>query len=52
MFNYDSLLKYKHNGFMIEAGALDGEIELNSLFFELNPNYKGTKTKSFSKNLS
>jgi hypothetical protein len=37
---------------MIEAGAFDDEIELNSLVFELNRNWtgsKGTNTKSFSK---
>jgi FkbM family methyltransferase len=37
----DSLLKSKRNGFIVEAGAFDGEIESNSLFFEINRNWTG-----------
>jgi hypothetical protein len=37
----DKLLKSKQNGFIVEAGAFDGEIESNSLFFEINRNWSG-----------
>ena len=31
----------KSNGFYIEAGALDGELHSNTLFFELHRNFSG-----------
>ncbi len=37
----DEILKSKRNGFIVEAGAFDGEIESNSLFFEINRNWSG-----------
>ena len=37
----DKLLNSTRNGFLIEAGAFDGEFQSNSLFFETQCNYKG-----------
>jgi len=37
----DKLLNSKRNGFLIEAGAFDGEFQSNSLFFETQRNYTG-----------
>ena len=37
----DDLLGNKNNGFYIESGGHDGEELSNSLFFELNRNYRG-----------
>ena len=37
----DKLLNSKQNGFLIEAGAFDGEFQSNSLFFETQRNYTG-----------
>ena len=37
----DDILKGKRNGFLIEAGAYDGELQSNSLFFEMQRNWTG-----------
>ena len=37
----DVLIEGKRNGFYVEAGALDGELHSNTLFFELNRNFSG-----------
>ena len=37
----DKILGEKQNGFFVEAGAFDGEVNSNSLFFELQRNYTG-----------
>ena len=36
------ILGHKKNGFYIECGGADGEEGTNTLFFELNRNWKGT----------
>jgi FkbM family methyltransferase len=37
----DDQLKFKENGFFVEAGAYDGEYHSNSLYFELKRNWTG-----------
>lgn len=37
----DQILKSKHNGFLVEAGAFDGEFQSNSIFFETQRNWSG-----------
>ena len=37
----DKLLNSKRNGFLIEAGAFDGEFQSNSLFFETQRDWNG-----------
>ena len=37
----DDVLNKKRNGFLIEAGAYDGEFQSNSLFFEMQRNWTG-----------
>ena len=41
IFYGDVLIEGKVNGFYVEAGALDGELHSNTLFFELNRNFSG-----------
>ena len=40
-YMFETHLKHINNGVFIEAGAFDGEIESNSLFFEINRNWSG-----------
>ena len=43
------MLKAKRNGFVVECGASDGETYSNSLFFEVERNWKGTKEQEQKK---
>lgn len=51
---YDKILKSKYNGFLVEAGIFDGELEYTSLYFEKVRNWSGILIEpvpSFYKNL-
>ena len=48
---FDIAIENKTNGFYIECGAADGEEGTNTLYFEINRNWKGNYLLTLSFNI-